>query len=127
MGSSRRFLKGFQTITNGDMTGDLTSTVTNILGMDNVGIQIEWTGSPTSTGTFQVQVSSDYNQDAQGNVLNSGHWVNVALNPAPGVSTGSPIYINITGLAAPWIRVTYTHGGSGAGTLQAWISGKGAC
>jgi len=107
------------------MTGDLTSQVTNILGIDNVGVQIEWTGSPTSTGTFQVQVSSDYNQDAQGNVLNAGTWVPISLSPSPGVSTGSPIYINMTGLAAPWIRVKYIHGGSGAGTLNVWISGKG--
>lgn len=127
MGSSRRFLKGFQSLTNADMTADQISKVTNVLGMDQIGIQIEWTGSPTSTGTFQVQVSNDYNQDAQGNVLNAGTWCSVALTPAPTVNTGSPIYIQLNNIPAPWIRVKYTHGGSGAGSLNCWISAKGAC
>lgn len=122
--SRKSNLKQFQLITNGDMsTASLTSPVTNIEFMDNIGVQLEWSGSPV--GNFQVQVSIDYNQDYQGNVLNAGNWVPLQLNGSQNVPTsvGSPILLDLNQLSPPWIRVVYTRT-SGSGTLQAWIAGK---
>ncbi len=98
----------------------ITSAVTNINTMDNVGITMKWTGG--AVGTFSVQVSNDYEQDYLGNVLNAGTWDTLPL----GLTTalGSPIGINLNQLPFPWIRIVYTKGSS-TGTLQAFISAKG--
>ena len=120
-------LKQFNTIANGDMSlPTITSAVTNIEFLDNIGVQLEWSGAPV--GIFQIQVSIDYNQDSFGNVLNAGTWVPIIFpSPISGsdipTSSGSPIYIDMNQLSAPWIRVVY-NGASGTGTLNAWIAGK---
>lgn len=120
-------LKQFNTIVDGDMSlPSITSAVTSIEFLDNIGVQLEWTG--TAVGSFQVQVSIDYNQDNFGNVLNAGTWVPINF-PAPvssvdiPTSSGSPIYLDLNQLSAPWIRIVY-NGVSGTGTLNAWIAGK---
>jgi hypothetical protein len=123
MASSNR-LKSTQIITNQSMTG--TSTITSpaiaIQYLDNVYLQLEFTGTPN--GTFSVQVSNDYNQDSLGNVTNVGNWVALTLSPAP-VASGSAnvIGIDMNQLGAPFIRVQYTNTSS-TGTLNAFISGK---
>lgn len=126
-------LRQYPTITNGAMTGTavITSAVTSIQWLDNIGIQLNWTGSPV--GTFQIQVSADYAQDAQGNVTVPGNWtaipltylVSGTLTTALTVPTsqGSPIYLDLNQLSAPWIRVVYTNASS-TGTLNAFITAK---
>ena|ERR1035437_779912 len=117
-------LKRFKTIANGNMSGSLISPVTAIEFMDNIGYQLNFTGSPV--GNFQVQVSMDYDQDNNGNVLNAGNWIAVTLSNNSinaATSLGSPIYIDLNQLSAPWIRVAYNYT-SGSGTLNAFICGK---
>jgi hypothetical protein len=119
-------LKRFNNIANGDMSGNLVSAVSNVEFIDNLGIQLNFTGSPV--GTFQVLVSIDYDQDNNGNVINAGHWVPIVFpEPVAGssisTSVGSPIYINLNQVAAPWIKVTYT-ASSGSGILNSYICGK---
>ena len=124
MSGRKSNLKRFKTITSGDMSGNLTSTVTAIEFMDNIGYQLNFTGSPV--GNFQVQVSMDYDQDNNGNVINDGNWVAVTLSSGSvnaATSLGSPIFIDLNQLSAPWIRVVYNHT-SGSGTLNAFICGK---
>lgn len=105
------------------MSGNLTSAVSNILNMDNPGIEFVWSGT-SPVGTCSVEVSLDYNQDINGNVTNPGTWVSLTLVPTPAVSgnTGA-IYIDINQISAPWIRTKYTRV-SGTGTLQGYICGK---
>lgn len=113
----------FQTITSGAMsTASLTSLVTNIRNLDNIVVQLNFTGTPT--GTFAVQVSADYAQDSLGNVTNTGNWVPLLLAPAP-IASGAAgqIIISLVELPAPYIRVVYTKT-SGTGTLNAFITGK---
>lgn len=115
------------------MTGTavITSAVTCVQWLDNVGMQFNWTSSPT--GTFQVQVSADYAQDETGNVTNAGNWTAVPLNyllsgtmttaiTVP-TSVGSPVYLDLNQLSAPWVRAVYTNASS-TGTLNALITGK---
>lgn len=103
-------------------TSTLTSPVVQINYLDNVGVQLHFTGTPT--GTFQVQVSADHAQDPQGNVTVAGNWVPVNLSPAP-VASGSAddIFIDLNQLSAPWMRVQYTNS-SGTGTLDGWVTAK---
>lgn len=130
--SAKKILPPYQVITAGSMAGNLTGTVTNINNLDNVGLQLNWTGSPT--GTFSVQVSADYSQDTNGNVLAAGNWISMVLTYWNGVAfvttttipttVGSPIFLDLDLLSAPWIRVIYTFG-SGSGTLNAYVTAKG--
>src|SRR5690348_1807014 len=84
-------------------TSTLTSPVLSLRFLDNLGIQFHFTGTPT--GTFQVQVSSDHEQDPQGNVTVAGNFVPITLSPAP-VAAGAAddIYIDLNQLSAPWVR-----------------------
>lgn len=122
MSGKRNSLLKYQTISSGDMSGNLTSAVTQIEYLDNIGIQLNFTGTPT--GTFSVQVSIDYAQDSLGNVTNIGNWIAVTLSAAATASgSANQIYIDLNELSAPWIRCIYTRT-SGSGTLNAFICGK---
>lgn len=107
------------------MTGTsvITSGTVEIINLDNVFVQLDFTGTPT--GTFAVQVSSDHSEDAQGNILVAGHWISLILSPAP-VASGSAddIGIDLNQLGASYLRVVYTNI-SGTGVLNGFVSGKG--
>lgn len=97
-------------VINGIMTG--TSTIyTNIIGlrqMDNVGIELNWTGTPT--GTFQVMVS------------NSGiNFYPLTFNPALSQPVGSAggYVIQLGPIAFQYYFIQYTNS-SGSGTCSAY-------
>jgi len=105
----------------------LTSAVTAIEFLDNIGYQINFTGSPV--GTFSVQISADYDQDQNGNVINAGQWITVPVQQngtsytlIP-TSLGSPMFLDLNQLSAPFIRLIYTKT-SGTGTVNAFVCGK---
>jgi hypothetical protein len=120
---SYNLLVPFHIITNASMATSVTSSVVEIKLQDNIGIQLQWTGTPG--GTFSVQVSMDYFLDINNNVVNAGTWTTIPLTP-PVVASGSPgnAYIDMNQLSAPYIRVVYT-AASGAGTLNGFIIAKG--
>lgn len=122
MASTKNALKAYPVIVDGDMSGNITSTVTNIQFMDNIGYQIAFTGTPE--GTFEVQVSIDHMQDSQGVVTVPGTWVAVALSPSP-VASGAAdqIYIDLNQLSAPWVRLYY-EATTSTGVCNAFICGK---
>lgn len=120
--SRKNVLPKFKNITAGDMSANITSTVTNIGYVDNVGIELSWTGTPT--GTFTVEVSVSYEQDSQGNVINAGSWNALTLNPTPTASgSAGSFYISLNQIEAPWIRVRYVRT-SGTGVLTSFICTK---
>lgn len=118
----KRILPAFKLLSAGSMAGNLTSTPLDIKNLDDIGIQLNFAGSPT--GTFQVQVSADYQASDAGNVTNAGNWINLTLSPAP-VASGSAgnVYIDIATISSPWLRVAYTQSG-GTGSLDVWATGK---
>ncbi len=126
MSGRKNSLRVYQLISSASTASNITSPPVNIEFLDNIGFQVNVTGSPT--GTIVPQVSADYSQDNQGNVLNPGNWISM-LNPdgTPVVITftaGSPTngYFDLTQLSTPWIRLMYT--GSGTGTLSAFVTAK---
>lgn len=124
MSGRKSNLESFHNIVAGDMSqATITSIVTNIEQLDNIGFQLNWSGT-SPVGTIAIQVSLDYAQDYLGNVTNTGTWATIGITPTPSVSgnTGSA-YIDVNQLSAPWIRAVYTKT-SGVGTLQGWITGK---
>lgn len=119
MSGRKNFLLQAPIVTAGDMSGNLTSKVTNIQGLDNIGIQ--WnvaTGTPS--GTVSVQVSIDHNEAPAAAV--TGNWVTLSSQVITSGSP-SPIIFNLQGLATMWIRTIYTASG-GTGTGNAFICGK---
>lgn len=134
MSDKKNQLLKFQSITAGDMsTASLTSTVTNISFLDDIGYQFNFSGSPV--GAISIQVSADHAQDYSSppNVTVAGNWVPLTFTYWDGaqfvtdtsipVSVGSPIYLDLALLSAPWIRAVYTKV-SGTGTLNAFITAK---
>jgi hypothetical protein len=104
---------------SGTAAGTMSSTntiYTNILGisvMDNVGIELTWTGTPT--GTFQVMVS------------NSGinFYALSGFNPSLTQPSGSAggTYIQLSPIAARYMFIQYTNS-SGTGTVTAYTESK---
>ena len=122
MSGRKSKLPKYQIVTNGDMSqAQIISDVTNVELLDAIGIQLNWSGAPV--GTFEIQISSDYEKDSQGNVINAGNWIPLDFSPAAETVLGSPIFVDIAITAAPWIRTVYTRT-SGSGTLNAFITAK---
>jgi hypothetical protein len=123
MAGRKNVLPTYQTITAGDMSqATITSKITDITFLDNMALQMDWTGTPV--GTFTIYGSLNYAQDLFGNVTNPGNWVPITFSTAP-VATGSAgdILINLNQLSFPYLKVIYTKT-SGTGVLNAYISGK---
>lgn len=121
--STRPQIKPHQVITNGDMSGSITSQVTVLSNVSIVNYAYIWSGASPS-GTITVQVSNDVALDSQGNVQNAGTWNTLPLSNTPTISgnTGNgAIDIDLIGSYA--IRTVYNFI-SGTGTLQAYVVGK---
>ena len=120
--STRSNLKPFSVFTNQSMSATVHSPATIIGFVSGASYDLAWTGSPT--GTFSVELSNTYSLNADGTVNNAGQWTPVALS-SPITASGSPdnAFINLAGLEAYAIRLTYTRT-SGSGTLNATICGK---
>lgn len=102
----------YQNITNGDMSGNITSVVTDISNTDNIGIHLVFTGTPT--GSFFIDASID---GAQFSAMDFG-----SPGPLAGGSADS-IILNIQQCPYRKLMVRYV-ASSGTGTLNAWISTK---
>ncbi len=122
--ASRPMLSPQQVIINGDMSGNVTSLVTVIQNTSKISYDISWTGAPT--GTFAVQVSNTYAQNADGTVKTPGNWNSITLSTVP-AATGTPdtAAIDVETSSFYAIRLVYTFT-SGTGTLQATVAGKSA-
>lgn len=118
--SSRPLTKPKSVITNGNMSGNLTSQVTVMTNLSMLSYAISWTGT-SPVGTITVQVSNDYTQDEAGATANAGTWTTLTLSAPTTVSgnTGTG-FIDVTITAAYAVRMVYT-AGSGTGTMQAIV------
>jgi len=98
------------------MSSDVISKVQDIKYLDNVGVQLKWSGNPV--GRFDVQVSANHQQDIYGNVIKPGDWVSITLSPTINAN-GAPdvAYIDISEISSLYLRVKYTRT-SGTGALD---------
>lgn len=127
--SRKDFMRSFNIIALGAMSGTatITSAASSIQTLDDVGVQLSWTGSPV--GNFQIQISADYDPVTK----TAGVWTPMLFNywngatfiPSVNLPTSedSPYYIDMAWLSAPWIRVSYTNT-SGSGVLTAYLCAK---
>jgi hypothetical protein len=119
--SRKNQLQSFAILSAASLATSLTSAVTNIGHLDNIGIQADLT-SVDAVGTLAVQVSANYDQDYLGNVLNPGTW-NTITSQAIVAGAPASTYFDLNQLSAPWIRLIYTRT-SGTGTITAVIVAK---
>lgn len=122
--SRKSNLANFKITSAGDQSqATVTSTITNIEFLDNVGIQVNiLTG--TASGTFDVQISADH-KEYNGNVSVTGTFISLGSAYQVTVTSGSPsnIYFDLTQLSAPFVRLLWTKT-SGTGTYDAIIVAK---
>lgn len=118
MSGRKSNLKTFHALTAQDMGASFTSPVTCVINQDNIAVQLNCTGTPT--GSFVVEVSSDYSNDAASSgspVQNPGTWIALTLSGSPALSgSADQIFIDLNQLPAPYFRVRYVR-----------VSGSGAC
>lgn len=107
-------------LASGDMSqATLTSLVSIIQRLPGISYDLAWTGTPT--GTFAVQVSNTYAQNADGSVANAGNWNTLPTSsfagtyPSPAGSSGNG-FLDVVGTEAYAVRVVYTRV-SGGGSL----------
>lgn len=117
----KNVLSSYHAIVNGDMSGTLTSPVTNVMFLDNIVIQLNATGSPV--GQYTVEFSVDYQQDYLGNVVNAGNWVVCALTPTASITGAGNVIIDFNQMPGAYIRLKWTPT-SGTGTLNMYVAAK---
>jgi len=116
-------------VSDGDMSGDITSAVTIIQKISYLSYSYVWAGT-SPVGAVSVEVSNDYELSADGQtVINAGTWNTypVALNgtfvtsiPVSGNTGNGYLEVNPAAYA---IRTKYTFT-SGTGTLNVTVTGK---
>ena len=108
----------YKIIDDGDMSGSLTSVITDVQFQDNVGIIVSWSGT-TPVGTLTVEVANQVKDDPDSLIwdeLDFGATISVSGN------TGQHS-LNIQSLPYTKIRLKYNRA-SGTGTLNAILTSK---
>lgn len=127
--ANRPVLPPFSVVTNGDMSGSLTSSVSLIPTLSLITYAFKWSGT-SPVGTIKIQGSDDYSLDSTGTVSNAGTWTDlyltyngvVASSVALTGNTGNGLVdLGPTGIYA--LRAVYTRT-SGIGTLNCLVSAK---
>lgn len=97
-------------VTNGDMSSDITSDITDLSKVDGYAVYAKWTGTPQ--GSIKLQVSVDginyVDLDGSSTVVNNA---------------GEALW-EVTTAFYDKVRLVYTSSSS-TGTLNAQINGKG--
>lgn len=102
MSGRKDVLLPYQLFDDVTMQTDLTSAVITIQYLDNVAIQLAWTGN--GTGTFEVEGSTNYNSRTPTDAI----WTSIALNPIPAASgTADDALLDLNQLSFPYVRLTY--------------------
>lgn len=127
--STRPYLSPESVITNGDMSGNITSSVTILQQKTVFSYGFSWSGT-VPVGTLSLQFSNDYSLNAAGAVKNAGTWTTATFSvsgvPASSIAvSGSPgtAFIDVTKTGAYAMRTVYTRT-SGTGTLQCLLTAK---
>jgi len=119
MSSRKNVLLPKHVLVNGDMTGNLESDVIDAKFQDNIGLQVEWTGTPS--GTIKVEASVNHNLSVE----NQGTFYALTFDPVLAQPAGGAggYLINLNQLPFAFYKVTYEATG-GTGTLNVYACSK---
>lgn len=104
-------------ITNADMSASIIGTPINIINMDNLAVQLVWTGA-NPLGSIKFQISQNYQQGT-----GVGTWTNLQSSPGvdfsvlPDGSSGDSA-IDFNQIGFPWFRVVYVTASGSIGSLS---------
>ncbi len=125
MSNRKDVIKPFQIFVDVSMADDAASIPTNIQWLDNVSVQLNWTGN--AQGDFEIQASLDYlpsGDPTNNKVANAGNWVAIPLDQfVLAAGSADVALIDLNEIPFPWIRVVYTRT-TGTGTLNGYIVAK---
>lgn len=108
----KNIIKPYHLMTDGDMSGNLTSDAVDVTYTDNVGFQLSFTGTPT--GTFSCEGTID-----------ETNWSALSFSSTPqAVGSADTHLLNINQIPYKKLRVKYTRT-SGTGTLNVYVMSKG--
>ena len=121
--SSRPQFSPFSVITNGDMSGNITSKVTIIQKLSLASYSIVWAGA-SPVGNIVVEVSNDFSENVDGSVKNPGTWNALPLDVATPVSGNiGNGFVDIDAQAGYALRIRYAFT-SGIGSMNVVVAGK---
>lgn len=114
----KNIIKPFHLMTDGNMSGNLTSDLVDVSYTDNIGFQLNFTGTPT--GDFSVEGSIDYDDHLQ-----TGNWSELTFSTTPqALGAADTHLLNLNQVPYKKLRVKYTRT-SGSGTLNIYVMSKG--
>jgi hypothetical protein len=109
----KNILKSFKMISDGDMSGNIVSSITNVITLDQASILLEWTGSAVD-GEFFVDARNG----------EKGTWNALDFNTSMLAEADTDHHrIVFTSMPFTDIRVRYVRT-AGTGTLNATITMK---
>lgn len=114
-----------QLITNGNMTGDITSVGINLISIYAYSIQGVWSGGSGPSGSFVLQGSNDSCDVGSGQAVNQPtHWTPITGSTQAISGTPGSILYDVVECSYRWVRLVYTHA-SGSATLNVLVNVKG--
>lgn len=127
--SDRPYQDPVSVITDGAMSGNITSSVTVLKQKTLFSYGYSWSGS-TPVGTLSLQFSNDFSLYANGTVKNAGTWTTATFDVAGAPVTSIAVsgntgtaFLDVTRTGAYAMRAVYTRT-SGTGTLQCKLTAK---
>lgn len=116
----KNVVSAFPMITDGDMSSDITSEITDVKHLDVATIRLQWTTVGTPVGVVNIQAL----QEKDGITTSDADWFNVDLDAVIVIdNTESEHQILFEQLPFDKIRLKYNRT-SGTGTMNAKISAK---
>lgn len=109
-----------QIVTNGDMSGNITSDVQQLNQGFGYSVQANYATIGTLGGTLSLQASIDHEIDINGNVVVAGNWVTITDTPEVISGAGSFVW-NVTSSMYPFVRLIYASLPGDTGTLNAYL------
>lgn len=99
-------------IKSGTMTGTNTiySQILDVSRMDNNGLEISWTGTPTGVISYQASISGSF-------------FFSITLTTSQPAGSASGFGVNLNQYPYKYLLIQYTNV-SGSGVLSSWIQEK---
>lgn len=128
--ASRPNIQSYKVITDGDMSGNITSSVSIIPQVTVGSYSYSWSGT-SPVGYITVEVSNDYAPGGiDGKAANAGTWTELYFTlDGSTVTNQAPVTGNTGTGFIEWSTAAYAirtkfYSTSGTGTIQAFINAK---
>jgi len=112
--------KQYKVVTNGDMSGDVTSKVIDLGDVQLGSIQNVFTGVPV--GSLFLEISNDIIDPSTDPNVGVTNWD--SYGAVHSIVAASSHTFNISNMGYKWLRVRFTQSGGSAGVLNSTVAAK---